>query len=140
MATVNPQLQARAGRNIGVEPSLYDAFLQDAGGPETDVNPTGDTVILECPQGMARSPLSISPLASPPTAGMIVNRTASAFNYSVLFVDDEGNEIVIGIGGSVGANSVNPFIYWVGIGFQGVEPWVLCPGEKIILRDAPVVP
>jgi hypothetical protein len=133
MARVNPQLQARAGRNIGIEPGLYSAFLQDAGGPETDVNPTGDTVILECPQGMARSPLSLNASTNPPPAGWILNRTASDFFYLVIFRDDESNEIEVG-NGDVAANAVSTFIYWENSDV-GQKPWVLNPGEKILLRQ-----
>jgi hypothetical protein len=131
VAVVNPQLQARAGRNIGVEPPLYSGFVQDAGAPETDVNPNADTVILECPQGMARSPMTVS-LGIPPSAGVIVNRSAMNYNYFVIFVDDLGNELMLFSIDGVASNDVEPFQYFGG--FNGIEPWVLCPGEKIILR------
>ena len=128
----NIPLQQRAGRNIGIEPSLASAFLQDAQAPETDVNTaTGaKTTILECPQGMARAPQQAG---FNQNAGMILNRSAAAFAYDVLFVDDLGNELVIG-SGSVAANTVQGFSY-TDANLLSAENLVLNPGEKIVLRQ-----
>ena len=140
MTTVNPQLQARAGRNIGIEPTTGLAFVQDAGAPETDVNPTGDTVILECPEGMARAPIGSREAfqgSSGLASGFIVNRTASPYGYDVIFRDDQGNEITIQ-SGTADANAMTPFVYapWGGAGKP--ETFVLNPGEKILLRQGGV--
>ena len=128
----NIPLQQRAGRNIGIEPSLASAFLQDAQGPETDVNTaTGaKTTILECPQGMARAPQQAG---FNQNAGMLINRSAAAFAYLVLFVDDLGNELEIN-SGSVAANTAQGFSY-TGTSFTTAENLVLNPGEKIVLRQ-----
>jgi hypothetical protein len=128
----NIPLQQRAGRNIGIEPSLASAFLQDAQGPETDVNTaTGaKTTILECPQGMARAPQQAG---FNQNAGMLINRSAATFPYEVLFVDDLGNELVIN-SGTVAANTVQGFSY-TDTNLISAENLVLNPGEKIVLRQ-----
>jgi hypothetical protein len=128
----NIPLQQRAGRNIGIEPSLASAFLQDAQGPETDVNTaTGaKTTILECPQGMARAPQQAG---FNQNAGMLINRSAATFPYEVLFVDDLGNELMIN-SGTVAANTVQGFSY-TDTNLISAENLVLNPGEKIVLRQ-----
>lgn len=132
MATPNAPLQQRAGRNIGIEPALAQAFLQDALAPETDVNTSAGarTTILECPKGMARSPQGMGQNTN---AGLIINRSGSSFDYNVVFVDDLGNEAVLLSSQSVASNSVEGFSY--GNFFGGVA-FVLNPGEKIILKQA----
>ena len=128
----NIPLQQRAGRNIGIEPSLASAFLQDAQAPETDVNTaTGaKTTILECPEGMARAPQQAG---FNQNAGMILNRSAATFPYEVLFVDDLGNELAIN-SGSVPANTAQGFSY-TDMNATSAENLVLNPGEKIVLRQ-----
>jgi hypothetical protein len=131
----NVPLQQRAGRNIGIEPNLASAFLQDASGPETDVNTATNakTTILECPEGMARAPQQAG---FDQRAGMIINRSAADFDYLVLFVDDLGNEIILS-GSSVAANSAEGFSY-TGTNLILAENLVLNPGEKIVLQQGSV--
>lgn len=128
---VNPPLQLRAGRNIGIEPGLVP-FVQDGAGPETDANVTGVTVVLSCPDRMSRTPQT-GGLES----GFIINRTAASVSYSVLFRDDQGNEALLQVNTPVAAGAADPFTY-------GVEAdaavLALCPGENIILRTIPTPP
>jgi hypothetical protein len=123
----NLPLEQRAGRNIGIEPTLALAFAQGAGAPETDVNAAigARTTILECPVGVARTPKG----ANVNEQGFLTNRSAVDYNYSVLFVDDLGNELEIRTD-SVGAGLVAPFAY---ISSANGLALVLAPGEKIVL-------
>jgi hypothetical protein len=126
MATPNVPLQKRAGRNIGIEPGAKP-FLQDAGGRETEIaRPIGSyTVILECPQGVARNP---NVDCAQGAAGVICNKGADFF-YEVRFRDTLGNEVVLD-SGSVLSGASDSFEY-------GTEdyPLVLTPGEKIVLKS-----
>ena len=144
MAVVNKPLQRRAGRNIGIEPG-FCTFMQDAGCPEIDVNTNigAETVILECPAGMARSPQRLgtvvgdNPNNNP--NGFIVNRTADPVAYTVLFQDDQGNKLEIAGGQTADPNDVSSFTY----GLKGEKGGLglaiaLNPGEKILLRIASV--
>lgn len=137
MAVVNKQLQQRAGRNIGIEPG-FCAFVQDSGCPEIDVNTAinAETVILECPVGMARSPQKLS--QRPDAAnnnGFIVNRTGLGVSYLVLFQDDQGNKLQIAGAVTAGPDAASAFTYGLlgEINSLG-DAIALNPGEKIILR------
>ena len=126
MTTTNVPLQKRAGRNIGIEPGS-SPFVQDGGGRETNVPATlgAKTVILSCPDRMARSPQT-GGIGS----GFVVNGTASDYTFKVFFRDDQGNEAQISNAQTVPTGDVLDFIYGVETGAINL---VLCPGEKIIL-------
>jgi hypothetical protein len=127
---VNVPVQLRAGRNIGIEPGLVP-FVQDGASPETDVNPTvgSVTVILECPERMARTPQTGGTVS-----GMISNRTAASFLYEVYFRDDQGNDALLAASVTLLAGAISNFLY----GTEGDDSaLVLCPGEKIVLKSVP---
>lgn len=131
MTTKNQPLQQRAGRNIGIEPSLFP-FIQASASPTTVINPGvgSKTVIVECPEKTARTPL----LPNESTAGgLIFNTTASDAYFDVLFVDAEGNEIRIGTVTAT-ANADSEFRYADNIGQIEDAIFVLTPGEKIVLQ------
>lgn len=135
----NPPLQARAGRNIGIEAPLGQAYLQSAGAPQVNASDNGDTVILECPEHTARALYysdAATQLGGNLGQGLIVNTSNADVDYEVFFRDVEGNEISLGFGAVV-AGDVGPFSYFVsGYLFESVN-LVLCEGEKIVLRVKP---
>ena len=127
MATPNVPLQRRAGRNIGIEPGGAVPFVQDAGGRETEIARAigAYTVILECPDGVARNP---SVTSSQHAAGLLFNKGAEFF-YEVRFRDTLGNEVVL-IQSSISATDVSGFDYGL-----AALILVLAPGEKIVIKS-----
>jgi hypothetical protein len=111
--------------NIGIE-NGPTPFLQDAGSREIAINPVvgSEVVILECPEGMARSPKAFAE-----ANGTIFNKTAAIVFYDVLFEDTLGNRLPLALGANIGANSVSSFSY----GITDEVLVILNPGEKIVL-------
>jgi len=129
MATPNAPLQKRAGLNIGIEPGQYP-FLQDAGGREVEINPTvgAKTVILECPQGIARTPLTQS---ADDTDGMIFNVSGADFHYEVWFRDVDGNEAKVADSATVGSGA--SVFFSANSGYLDDTAFTLTPGEKLLI-------
>jgi hypothetical protein len=136
MTTVNVPLQARAGKNIGIEPGP-GPFVQHAGGEETPVNPVvgSMTPILACPDGVRRTPLFRGAAAE--GSGVIFNNTALDFSYRLFFRDKLGNEVPVGPLQTVGAAASDSLL-----GYDDLEETAFCltPGESIVLRPQTAPP
>jgi hypothetical protein len=128
MTTQNIPLQQRAGNNIGNE--SLPPFIHGAAMPETAVNVSGNTTLMEGQDKVVRTP-SVRTIAG--NFGAVINQTANTYDCVVLFVDDEGNEMPLG-DFTVNPNSLGELNlegYFAEGLFLG-----LCPGEKIILNTA----
>ena len=134
MTKANVPLQRRAGLNIGIEPD-FSVYLQDAGGKEKALNtPVGsETVILECPEGVARTPLSMGE-----NSGVIANPTAIDFNYTVFFRDELGNDAALTGVQTLAGNSNDAFVYHDGR-LQDTS-FTLTPGQKIVIKSVAAPP
>lgn len=131
--TVNIPLQQRAGHNIGNQGTF--PFTHGAGSREIAVNVSGATVLMEGRDKVVRTPCLGAELAN---FGFIFNSTATSYDYTVVFVDDLGNEIEIG-GDTVAGGAAYPLN--LGDAFANGQAFVgLCPGEKIVLRMAVTPP
>ena len=124
----NVPLQQRAGLNIGIEPGILP-FIQYSGGREVEINPAigAKTVILECPEGTARTPLT---QAAEDAGGVIVNTTADTFYYEVWFRDADGNEAKVA-NVATRATGVDEFV--ANNSYLDGTAFTLTPGEKIFI-------
>jgi len=125
----NVPLQKRAGLNIGIEPGAAP-FLQYSGGREVEISPAvgAKTVILECPEGIARTPLA---QAAEDAGGVIVNTTTNTFDYEVWFRDADGNEAKIADVFSLAGPGAGPFV--ANNSYLDETAFTLTPGEKIFI-------
>lgn len=130
--TVNIPLQQRAGHNIGNQGVF--PFVHGAAGREIAVNVSGATVLMEGRDKVVRTPCVGAISAN---FGVLYNATTTSYDFTILFVDDQGNESEIGegtvAGGAVGQLNLEDD-FEEGEAFLG-----LCPGEKIILRLTPTL-
>jgi len=136
MATPNVPLQKRAGLNIGIEPGAAP-FLQYSGGREVEINPAigAKTVILECPEGIARTPLTQVAEAAGGAGGVIVNTTTNTFAYEVWFRDADGNEAKIADVFSLAGPGFDAFV--ANNSYLDETAFTLTPGEKIFILSVP---
>jgi hypothetical protein len=129
MTTVNVPLQNRAGKNVGNQP--LHPFVHGAAMPETPVNTSGKTTLMEGQKNVVRTPTLPATVGS---FGFVSNQSVISYDYTPIFVDNEGNEMVIGPATTVAAGAVgiltlsNPFLDGAFLG--------LCEGEKIVLGVA----
>jgi len=125
MTSQNVPLQQRAGHNIGNE--SLPPFIHGAAMPETAVNVSGVTVLMVGQEKVVRTP-SVRVVSG--NFGAVINQTVNIYNFGVFFVDDLGNEMLLGVGTSnPGLAELNLEGYFE----QGLMLG-LCLGEKIIMR------
>lgn len=132
MTTQNVPLQQRAGNNIGNE--TLPPYIHGAAMPETPVNVNGVTVLMEGQEKVVRTPC-VRTISG--NFGAVINQTATSYDCVILFVDDQGNEMVLGdfTADPSSMSELNLEGYFE----QGLI-LALCPGEKIILRTTPTPP
>ena len=135
MTQENTPLQKRAGANIGIEPGMGSPFRQDGGAKEKILSAVvgAESVILECPDRVARTPLAVGE-----AQGVIRNGSAADFNYQVFFRDELGNDCPL-----TGVVTITPG----GFGDFGYHDgrlaetgFTLTPGQKIVLKTVAAPP
>lgn len=130
------ELSVRAGRNVGIEPSLLP-WTRAAKGDPILVNEQGDTLLMVSTDKAARD------LASglPGVVGWFFSNPPPVLPkvFNLYFVDELGNEIPIGAT-AILTLPVQPMILFsVKVSTSG---FCLAPGEKIIgrLENPPAPP
>ena len=134
MVSPNIPLQRRTGQNIGVSPigAGLAAYQQATNAPYITLDDT-DTVLWEGQANCARVP---GGSASQFPALLVTDAVASldSVDLDIFFVDDQGNELEIGIGG-IDLSDGSGLIQLLGDGPKGWgAPFCLEVGEKIIAR------
>jgi hypothetical protein len=134
------ELSVRAGLNIGIEPTLLP-FVQAAAGNIIPIAPSGDTVIAEHTDQAARVLFSAGG-GGGDGSGWVWNTALDTVDINFYFVDDLGNEILLGGGAISGVPGP------VELELENFEPapdesgafFCLAPKEKIVARLSPTPP
>jgi hypothetical protein len=134
MAPPNKPLEKRAGRNIGLSPigGPQSAYQQYVGAPVLKLN-DNDTVLWEGVAGSVRALRG----TLPKFCGLLLsNDDTLHICLNLIFVDKQGNEFEIGFGELPAGDGVGFLALFLDFGpvSEGLWPFVLCEGEKVIAR------
>lgn len=133
---MDDELNARAGRNIGIESTILP-YVQAGAGHIIPISMSGDTVIAEHTDQAAR--VMFAEGANTGLCGYVFNTGPAILDQAVkfLFVDELGNELPLNIDTPL-ANPSQPIELSVAVSDETF--FCLAPGEKIIARLIPFRP
>ncbi len=122
----DPQLESRAGLNIGNSPVAGLLYAAKVSSKSVEIPTNGSQVTLyEGVEGVLRVPATPGGFFA--ALSLINASTSQSYDWTMFFIDDEGNQMEIE-SGSINEGLENVEIE---LGEEGV--FALCPGEKIVM-------